>query len=311
MATEKWREEYLRLLFESDNSDETRTKAADLKFDHMPDRLYKYRGFNEGHISALEDGVLYAAPLDSLNDIRESNLVISEKAEELFNQRQYESLREQYGFPPAEIHHQADIIKAIEEYYRTISLQHRGTKRMPPDMLVEIQRITEKQYQASMERYRNGIRTTYSACCFSAFNNIFKMWGYYADCYNGFCIEYDFKSLGRDDLKTALLFPVIYVDDSRVMIDDIDHYDPNKGLLAATQKNREWEYEEEWRLLYTEDQAKKPQLMPKPTAIYIGDRTVLEHTQKMREYCVTAQIPLYRMKYNQRKDVLEPIPIEL
>ncbi len=307
---EKWQTEYLKWLFGADNSIEANRQAAIIKFDYMPDHLYKYRTFSPNHLEALEKGVLYAAPLDKLNDIREANLVISEKAERQFIQTSYDIMRKQYGLPSASVCNPGDMVKVIDSYFKEQASSRGIGKKIPEELMQSMITEVNDQYRQIMDSYRKSIRNPYSACCFSASNSIFKMWGYYADCYNGFCIEYDFKSLGLDDLKTALLFPVIYVDDNRIIADNIDLIDGRMNMLAATIKNKtDWDYEEEWRLLYPEKESNKPQSMPKPTAIYIGERTDEENTQYMKKFCGNNNIPLFRMIYNQRKDILEPLVI--
>lgn len=104
---------------------------------------------------------------------------------------------------------------------------------------------------------------------FSETNNCNLMWAHYANNYKGICVEYDFSKL--DDDALFHLFPVIY---SSEKLKDVDlkytieeHMDlklmnferncPNdteflKDIMPLFLiKSKEWEYEKEWRLLFT------------------------------------------------------------
>lgn len=104
---------------------------------------------------------------------------------------------------------------------------------------------------------------------FSETNNCNLMWAHYANNYKGICVEYDFSKL--DDDALFHLFPVIY---SSEKLKDVDlkytieeHMDlklmnfegnyPNetnflKDIMPLFLiKSKDWEYEKEWRLLFT------------------------------------------------------------
>ena len=46
--------------------------------------------------------------------------------------------------------------------------------------------------------------------CFSEVNDSIVIWSHYANNHKGFCLEYDFKSLGFNDIRATSLCPVIY-----------------------------------------------------------------------------------------------------
>ena len=302
---EEWLEEYQQLMFHSGNTIEAMAKASVMKFEHMPDRLYKYRMFCPNHIKALNEGVLYSASMDSLNDIKELNIVITEKAKETLQQRTYDDIREQHGFPVAEVKTPSEFLRIIDAYYKSIANTYGRSRALSEEAISSMIHEMEEAYERQIQTIIEADRKMYSICSLSATNASNRMWGYYADSHQGFCIEYDFKSLGIDNLKTAFLFPVVYEDDSRVFVDDIDHIDGNIGMIAATRKETKWAYEQEWRLLFPGKVGGRPQPMPKPTAIYIGERTNEANTKIMLEFCKAEMIPLYRMKYYQHEDLMK------
>ena len=108
-------------MFGKGYSIESMAKAAVMKFNHIPRRLYKYRSFSGNHIDALKQGVLYFTATDKLNDIKEANLVISKEAAAVFHQKQYNDLRIKYGFPETSVKDFHTIMQVTDDYFRTRS----------------------------------------------------------------------------------------------------------------------------------------------------------------------------------------------
>lgn len=300
---EEWMEKYRELLFDSDQSLFFTVLAARLKFAHMPDRLYKYRCFSENHIDALKKGVLYFTATNKLNETKEANIYITDQAEAPYYQSAYNEWRLVFGWPAAKVSSYLDLIcKSVS----AIIGQNVDIEELKRNPLLEAfnqqDRIRTKEL---FEKEQATARARYSVCCFSKNNNSNKMWSHYADGHTGFCIEYGFKTFGLDDLTTAYLFPVMYVKDNRLFIDDLDQIDGNKALLAASIKEEEWKYEEEWRYILPVREDGRALAMPKPTAIYLGERASEQNAIIIKEYCSDNAIPAYRMKYNQQNNMIE------
>ncbi|MGD9567492.1 MAG: hypothetical protein AB7V48_04120 [Sedimentibacter sp.] len=56
-----WIEEFNELLFKTINSKEATIKATKLKFENMPNIVYKYRTASDDHLEALKNNILYAS----------------------------------------------------------------------------------------------------------------------------------------------------------------------------------------------------------------------------------------------------------
>lgn len=151
--------------------------------------------------------------------------------------------------------------------------------------------------------------------CLSETNNNNLMWSHYADEHKGFCVEYDLKRLSEDRFDIIKhLFPVIY-GSKRLIKKDIDsligsHMELNKAIeerifyegketlddilpLFLT-KGSVWEYEQEWRIIYTkkqmydidEDELYNGNLKFKCiSAIYLGYRIHPEIKANVLEIC--------------------------
>ena len=108
------------------------------------------------------------------------------------------------------------------------------------------------------------------------------MWSHYAKNHTGFCVQYDFKSLGYNCHLTRLLFPIFYsnkifaiddyihntqpqfydvhssyldgIDLSKIIVgSQLEHLKGNNKsnnmfpIYAALKKYEGWKYEKEWR----------------------------------------------------------------
>lgn len=105
--------------------------------------------------------------------------------------------------------------------------------------------------------------------CFSEDGNNILMWSHYAKAHTGFCIEYDLSYL-KNKNPIKYLTPVLYEDKKFLNIDLADTineiktlnmciyqdeaYDKNlltQSLPLFMIKPKVWEYEKEWRLIYS------------------------------------------------------------
>ena len=111
--------------------------------------------------------------------------------------------------------------------------------------------------------------------CFSETNNNTLMWSHYAQNHEGFCVAYDIKKLKNDPYGLVKhLFPIIY-DSKRPVRRELKSlischaelkdaikericYEGEESLDDILPmflvKGREWEYEKEWRIIYTQKQ---------------------------------------------------------
>lgn len=300
---DKWLQEYEIMMFGMQHTRLSMERAAEIKFDHMPDKLYKYRSFSENHKQALCHSVLYSSLPTSFNDFVDTNLIISEEAQCKMTQKVYNSFRNKFGFPRAKVTTNKQFLEIVAE-----SLQKNARENaedFPASILQMLNKKMDDEVFRIIENRQNQIRSIYSVCCFSADNKSTLMWAHYAESNQGFCVEYNFKKEGimADDVE--LMFPVLYKPDARMMINDIDDTDSSYMMYAATVKDVQWQYEQEWRRLYLGNET-GPKPMPMPTAIYLGPRVKPEDQEWMRNFCGD-KIKIYKMRYDPVVNSLVPM----
>jgi len=107
--------------------------------------------------------------------------------------------------------------------------------------------------------------------CFSVENNNNLMWSHYAENHTGICVEYDLSMLDKNHDYLNHIYPVLYSEKRHFAIDldkllkeqkqllsdiyadnepDSSEYLINVPLLLLF-KGTEWNYEKEWRIIYT------------------------------------------------------------
>ncbi len=123
------------------------------------------------------------------------------------------------------------------------------------------------------------------------------MWSHYADGHKGFCIEYDFKNASKD----LLPLPVIY-SQKRPLIPwelALDQSAETKSkcilqmIIGLLTKDKEWEYEDEWRLLLSSSEDSNIKIPI--SAVYLGAEINEENKNRIVEICNQKSILVKRM----------------
>ena len=114
--------------------------------------------------------------------------------------------------------------------------------------------------------------------CFSETNADLLMWSHYAQQHKGFCVEYDIQKMMSEDCSLfdpiGHLFPIVYRNKRQPVRDiislaqslavlnaDIHNHNEYSGdeplddiLPLFLIKSKDWEYEKEWRIIYSRKQ---------------------------------------------------------
>lgn len=149
-------------------------------------------------------------------------------------------------------------------------------------------------------------------CCLTARNDNRRMWETYANGYEGFVMEYDFRNIQNPNQMNYIgnTFPIIYCPKNNMpssnyvdcIIDaymydlgykhDIEKFNSDTGKFMLY-KNDEYELEEEWRILVKENKLEFP-----VNAIYIGYKCLPENEQELVKICRELNISAYKQKFN-------------
>ena len=299
----------------------------------MPQSLFRYRSCTEKQIDAFQKDTIYAVSADLFNDpfdtlvrydidgiknyvnaLLELNTLVQLKkyleegndftnnVKDSFPQGMVEKIKEQVL--ATDFEEKKDFLAA----YKTQMLQM-------IDFLYPLLADVSKRFV--------------SIACFCESVQSITMWSHYADYHKGFALEYEMRPTLTKGIKEGVgLYPVIY-DDIRY---DASQYmawaflkmfsinAPNPDILSHTKcalhKSRQWEYENEWRLV---DYSTRNYLVEnitsincKPTAIYYGVHISNENKERLHmiakakgiaefDMYIDYSSPKYEMMYKSHK----------
>ena len=256
MKNHDWKQEYKDLLASPNKSDYE--KAFALKAAHLPSKLYRYRNFTSEsmvwRINEILSGEIYLSHPDSLNDPLEACSMVTSRTyasysagKELYmaclkndlTPQQFEAI-----FSSEDWHY--ELLKTVVDKSCTFTPEK---KKQIAESLMD---ATMKEVATGNERINQLSRNMMRIACFTTKADNLPMWSHYADSHKGICLEYCTAEIVGAAIREKL-FPVLYVDQLPDMMPlSATHSMPKKTPeYLASHKLDDWEYEDEWRLLYT------------------------------------------------------------
>lgn len=237
----------------------------------IPNKLYKYKAFNQVNLEMLLTSSIYCANPLTFNDPLDCspNIILDDRIENsyaLFNLNYIKTVNE---------------IRAV---FKGFEFSEKTQKVLDGFCISKAEELTAGN---SFDVMFNGYSNIISGSLIRYLNpGVFSlaeemdsilMWSHYAEQHNGFCFGYSINKLS-DDINH--LHPVDYNQkdasiDISMLIDMIEGKEKNKVQseifsAALLKKTKDWEYEKEWRFI---DQigTKKTSLL-KITDLYFGLR---------------------------------------
>lgn len=317
-----WKEEYVKMAFPFKRNELKIEESQNFKYKHMPQAFYRYRTFNENNIENLKNGVEWQSYPSEFNDPYDSKLAISTEnfRKELFriDIQLYLKALEKNGIYLSE----AELNDILEDKNPFLRFSKKLLQIDPQfkdksdneiiDFASKLDKIVEEKYDLMLNKIRTGFHTGYLIICFSEVNDSIKMWSHYAQNHTGYCIEYDFKSLGPKYVRCRLIQPVIYSDNlfdaTNYYIEsfkDKDNHNNLYGTYPTISKSPEWEYEKEWRHIFPcgpgvsiDNKDKRLLSMPNPKRLYLGAKISEGNKEVILEVAKSKKIEVYQMNLN-------------
>lgn len=161
-----------------------------------------------------------------------------------------------------------------------------------------------------------------TVACFSETIRSVTMWSHYADYHKGFALEYDVRECLWKPESSTIFLPVIY-DDKRIdatdfllwqYIKSMNMNIPNPDMLSHIRclihKSRQWEYEQEWRMIDTtknlsDSGSRITKVKLKPNAIYYGNSISQNDKSFLHDIAIKKGIAEYEMYMDFTSDIYE------
>lgn len=247
--SKRWKSQYRKMLYDTSITMHDISKYIEK---NIPRYLYKYRSFDSYWKSILYEGLVYFPDSSTLNDPFDCYTYIDIKKYSEFMNR----FASKYVFPWISL---SDIEKAYNTYIEN-----------------------------SINLFCKNMRKNMLLTCFSEVCNSILMWAHYAESHKGFCIEYDTEKI--DIEYKRFLFPVIYQNEvydytetaimnnpsyasymeiikMRKLKTEYEFIDVSNNIyIPMLTKAKEWDYEQEWRIVVPSDIFGKNKHF-----IYLGD----------------------------------------
>lgn len=298
----QWFQKYKDLVFSPETSVEKIDKAIRLKFENLPRLIYKYRAVNEYSLKNLEEDSIWLSDPRNFNDPYDCSFTKTDELDS-YDPSVVIDMALRSGIISDEDQDSIDAILSSDK--PTITLMELGYPDRP-----EYGKAVGEALSATIKKYELGIiselsenmKQAFKVCCFSEDPKSILMWSHYADYHKGFCIAYDFRELGNEDLRTRMLYPAIY---SNHMFDASGIFSKNKTVnnilyinQAALIKSREWEYEKEWRLVFSNGVLNEENgyQVPKAKYVILGTKIAKEDKDKIMEICNRKSIEVKQMQ---------------
>ena len=311
---DQWKSEMLAYIFRNDGQMIDLKQGLCIKYENMPLKLYKYYSFSEYSKKNLLDGTIWLSFPESFNDPYDCALTYS--IMDLFNHGFTSELqdifsnewRDEEKLTNAEKNQILNSEDTLTSFMSTIVNKNEEIKSAHKNEIKS--EIYNGIHNAIYEMFKplsDINKKSMVVSCFSELNDSMLMWSHYANCHKGFCLEYDFTSLPCSDIRTELLYPVIYQNDllNVTQYMQIDVLKNNIfGLRAAITKSTEWEYEKEWRIVApfeTDNVKEMAWCVPLPKSIYAGSKIKNDDYNFIRKYAEENDIELYQAKMNKNK----------
>lgn len=296
-----------------------------IKNNNIPDKLYKYRPFNEYSKSALNSNQLWFSSPQNFNDIFDTqvnfnpglSIVDDLSVDQVLNN--VEAIKE--GLIDEKKQYEQKISNPItfEEHLRKMfaEVQKMYPNQIPDELCEVLQEILDKYCNEMVSRMSGHLRSGYSVLSLSANENNNLMWSHYADAHKGFCIEYDFSKLAIDHDRRRMCYPVLYrknpINVSRYLNNRDVSFNNFFGIYACLTKSVEWEYEKEWRIVHPLGQQYANSLvhMPQASSIILGANIEADNEKWMLDFCSSRAIELKKSKIivGKNSTVIERVQI--
>lgn len=149
--SEEWLEQYRVLMYGPDHTYATVTEGAKLKYNHLPEKLFKYRALNDHTWDDLSNDTLFVRKTSVQNDTREANIILTPTAEASIWQQLYNDLTKTYGLPRTIVKNADDVLLAINESFKRLVLD--GDAIEKEFMKTPQYKSLRKQIDESFEAY--------------------------------------------------------------------------------------------------------------------------------------------------------------
>lgn len=166
----------------------------------------------------------------------------------------------------------------------------------------------ENELLSTITDKKKQLKSHMGITCFSRDDTSLLMWGHYANCHRGICVEYDASKFSK------AMFPVRYTSEM-IRLTDYKGAELQLAVIKSFyRKSIEWAYEQEVRTIAMSVELGEqgtPWHAPTPKAIRLGVKADERLKAEIKDLCKEKGIELYQMKKVPGQYAIEKIKIDL
>ena len=309
-------------------------------FSMLPAKLYKYRRFNKWWREPIEEGYLYLAAANMLDDPFECLVDMDvtnycDKDGNISKEALYpDVMRNIMRFvTPGSRAKTAELSRSIldgdtTDGHREIKIGSQSITVNEAKYLADIGDKVGRQFwdKNNISLLNRLIKTLSESpskigiCSLAEESTDQVMWAMYASNYEGFCIEYDFEHSVEAAIDT---FPALYSDGRNnniirliaeflcnMLVERISNHKIQTSASSFYKiyltKSLEWSFQKEWRVLGDADK-KVP--APRITAVYIGHKAKRNNVRSMLKLSREKGFKVFKTKINSSTLKIEFVEI--
>lgn len=248
-----WQNTFMQLY--TSTSLEDGRKAFELKRNHIPSKLYRYRTVSQENLDyrkqEIASGELFLSHPEKLNDPFECWSVLhSTSPTEYVDKNTYA----EYYFKTGKTQ-ELNTVLNNDDWFSALTAMQISKATSAEEAENERQAI-EASIMFAMEDINKEIRKRITDmirfACFSTTATNLPMWYHYTNKRTGICLEYSTSDI-TDMYQRDSLFPVQYVDqlpDMTYMLAHREKTSLSMPVFLTLHKLKDWAYEHEWRMIY-------------------------------------------------------------
>lgn len=305
-----WKTQFLDLYMSGDVKEFG--QALELKRQHIPEKLYRYRTLSDDNIikyrlGEIVRGELYMSHPSELNDPFEasSNLAESKPSAYIKDKEEFTGL-----FKDKMSGEDYERVFGNDVWYENL-LTYVAEKSVSQDKVEATKEVLSRVIMGEFEKLNSSVsdmaRKMVRLACFTTTPDNLPMWNHYTNGHTGICLEYNTEDI-KNIYQINRLFPVHYVDKIPDMTNRLLQNRQSEFRFMeylTIHKLKDWRYENEWRLIYDaaswyfgqEDVPKDFWIYGKnipfirPHRIIMGMKISKQHEKEIREFAKIAGIP--------------------
>jgi len=307
---ENWKSEMLSAIFRNDGQLVDLERGLQIKYENIPSKLYKYYSFSEYNKKNLLDKTIWLSFPEKFNDPYDCALTysimdlfkhgFSSELQDIFS-NEWHSDEKLTGEEKKQILDSEDTLSSFMDTILNKNDEIKSNHR--EEIKNGLYNYIHSSIYEMFKPLSDINKKSMVISCFSELNDSMLMWSHYASYHKGFCLEYDFSLLPTSDIRTQLLYPVIY-QDALLNVTEYLQVDNVKNIFsvrAAITKSKEWEYEKEWRIIAPFGFGVKEMAwsVPSPKSIFADSKIENDNYTFLKEYAEENNINLYQAKMNE------------